>query len=89
VSVSGAAGGPALAEGGVLRALSRAGAPVLVVAGDADPYCPRADLERLRATLPGAEVRIVEGADHFFLGGLFPLGEAIGAWARRLAPGAA
>ena len=83
--IAGAAGGPALAEGGALRTLSRAGAPVLVVAGDADEYCPRADLERLRAAVPGVEVRIIEGADHFFLGRLFPLGEALGAWARRLA----
>jgi hypothetical protein len=33
-------------------------------------------------------VRVVEGADHFFFGKLFPLGEAIGAWARRLGPAA-
>jgi len=80
---------PALTEGGLLQALRGSGAPVLLVAGDADEYCPRADLERLGATLPGAEVRIVEGANHFFFGKLFPLGEAIAAWARRLAPGRA
>jgi hypothetical protein len=26
---------------------------------------------------------VVEGADHFFFGKLFPLGEALGRWARR------
>ena len=60
--------------------------PLLVVAGDADEYCPREHLERLRAELPRARVERIAGANHFFFGKLFPLGEAIGDWARRLLP---
>jgi alpha/beta superfamily hydrolase len=39
-------------------------------------------LEALAGRLPGARLRSVEGADHFFFGKLFPLGEAIRGWAR-------
>ncbi|MGH7395462.1 MAG: alpha/beta hydrolase [Candidatus Methylomirabilales bacterium] len=52
---------------------------LLLVAGTADSYCPVEALHRL-AALTSAEERIVEGADHFFFGKLYPLGEAIGAW---------
>jgi alpha/beta superfamily hydrolase len=52
---------------------------LLLVAGTADTYCPLEALHRL-AALTGAEERIIEGADHFFFGKLYPLGEAIAAW---------
>jgi hypothetical protein len=52
---------------------------LLLVAGTADSYCPVEALHRL-AALTSAEERIIEGADHFFFGKLYPLGEAIGAW---------
>ena len=52
---------------------------LLLVAGTADSYCPVEALHRL-AALTTTEERIVEGADHFFFGKLYPLGEAIGAW---------
>jgi hypothetical protein len=52
---------------------------LLLVAGTADSYCPVEALHRL-AAISSAEERIVEGADHFFFGKLYPLGEAIGAW---------
>lgn len=52
---------------------------ILLVAGSADPYCPLEALHRL-AALTAAETRVIEGADHFFFGKLYPLGEAIGAW---------
>jgi alpha/beta superfamily hydrolase len=52
---------------------------LLLVAGTADAYCPVEALHRL-AAITSAEERIVEGADHFFFGKLYPLGEAIGAW---------
>lgn len=65
-----------------LPALAALAGPVLVVAGTADEYCPPVCLERLRATAPRATVRTIEGADHFFFGKLFPLGETICAWAR-------
>ena len=59
--------------------------PLLVVAGSADAYCPPDALERLAKTMPGATVRVIEGADHFFAGTLDPLGEALSAWARQVA----
>jgi alpha/beta superfamily hydrolase len=52
---------------------------VLLVAGTRDTYCPVEALHRL-AESAGAEERLIEGADHFFFGKLYPLGEAIGAW---------
>ena len=61
------------------------GGPILLVAGTADPYCPREALERLGRAVPRATVRTIEGADHFFFGKLFPLGETVGAWAREIA----
>jgi len=66
------------------RALDRFPAPLLIVAGTRDEYCPREELERLARRLPGASVSLIEGADHFFFGKLFPLGEAVAGWARRL-----
>jgi hypothetical protein len=52
---------------------------LLLVAGTADSYCPVEALHRL-AAITSAEERVIEGADHFFFGKLYPLGEAIGAW---------
>jgi len=57
----------------------------LVVAGTRDPYCPIDGLEAFVRRVPGARSVIVDGADHFFFGKLFPLGEALGAWAREWA----
>ena len=59
--------------------LSRDGGRLLVVVGTRDSYCPIEALHRLAQTT-GAEERVIEGADHFFFGKLYPLGEAIGAW---------
>jgi alpha/beta superfamily hydrolase len=58
---------------------------LLLVAGSADSYCPVEALHRL-AALTSSEERIIEGADHFFFGKLYPLGEAIGAWLAGLPP---
>jgi alpha/beta superfamily hydrolase len=58
---------------------------LLLVAGTEDSYCPVEALHRLAATT-SAEERIIEGADHFFFGKLYPLGEAIGAWVAGLPP---
>lgn len=58
---------------------------LLLVAGTADSYCPVEALHRLGA-ITSAEERIIEGADHFFFGKLYPLGEAIGAWLAGLPP---
>ena len=57
-----------------------AGLPVLVAVGTEDEYCPPPALERLRGEEPTATFRVIEGANHFFFGKLYPLGEAFGAW---------
>jgi alpha/beta superfamily hydrolase len=59
-------------------------APTLIVAGTADAYCPPAELARLAERFPWVTATSIEGADHFFFGKLFPLGQAIEGWARRL-----
>ncbi len=73
---------PPLARYDVGDALGKR-APTLAVCGTADPYCPVADFERLAARVPWLAPVVIEGADHFFFGKLFPLGEAVGEWARR------
>jgi alpha/beta superfamily hydrolase len=65
--------------------LARFEGPFLVVAGTADEYCPLDALEDFGQAVPRATVRTVDGANHFFFGKLFPLGELVGAWARALA----
>jgi alpha/beta superfamily hydrolase len=62
---------------------------VLLVSGTVDSYCPIDALERLGRAVPHAKVETVDGADHFFLGKLYPLGEIVGAWAREVAKRAA
>jgi alpha/beta superfamily hydrolase len=39
--------------------------PVLVLAGDADPYCPGADAATFVDGLPHGELHLVEGTDHY------------------------
>lgn len=56
--------------------------PILVVVGSRDEYCPEPACRALAARLPGAHVAVVDGANHFFPGKLFPLGEAVQAWLR-------
>ncbi len=60
---------------------------ILLVSGTRDPYCPPRDLALLAKRLLAAHTVTVDGADHFFFGKLFPLGEAIRSWARGWAPG--
>jgi uncharacterized protein len=61
---------------------------VLIAAGTRDPYCPMEMLRPWLARLPGVETAIIEGADHFFFGKLYPLGAAVGDWTTRwAAPG--
>ncbi len=71
------------------RPLTAVSGPALVVAGTVDEYCPVSALEALRAQWPKAEVRMIEGADHFFGGHGALLIEALGAWAAAVAPGRA
>ena len=61
--------------------------PTLVVAGTRDQYCPPDDFARFTAGRPWVTATAIEGADHFFFGKLFPLGEAVAEWARRLPRG--
>ncbi len=65
-------------------ALANFSRPVLAVAGDADHICPAAELEAFARAVPRATVRTIPGADHFFFGKLYPLGEIITTWARTL-----
>ena len=61
--------------------LARAPKATLLMAGTSDQYCPVEALRRLGQKL-GATVEVIEGAEHFFFGKLFPLGEAIERWLR-------
>lgn len=65
--------------------LKAGGGRRLMVAGTHDPYCPVDALHRLAAAA-GADERIVEGADHFFFGKLYPLGEAFREWVAGAGP---
>jgi len=47
-------------------ALSRLARPVLLVAGEADQFCPVPDLRALARRIPDAEVVVLPGTDHFF-----------------------
>ena len=73
---------PALAD---LDGLAAVSGHVLIVAGTTDSYCPKDALERLARAVPRATVRTVEGADHFFFGKLFPMGEILSGWAQAIA----
>jgi alpha/beta superfamily hydrolase len=53
---------PALPTIAELRLLRR---PVLLLAGDADAYCPADVLGRFAADLPNARVEILAGTDHY------------------------
>jgi alpha/beta superfamily hydrolase len=64
-------------------ALEGYGEAVLLAAGSRDPYCSVDDLERLAKRLARPAVEVIEGADHFFFGKLYPLGEAIRGWITR------
>ena len=70
-------------EPGRFAPLERLGSRLLVVAGTDDEICPADTLGRLADTLPRATVHLIEGANHFFFGKLYPLGEAVSAWAGR------
>jgi hypothetical protein len=58
--------------------------PRLFVQGEHDEFGPGASLRALVEPLaPPRELRVIEGADHYFTGRLEPLHEAIESWARR------
>jgi alpha/beta superfamily hydrolase len=62
--------------------LGRLSSSILVVAGTQDQYCPPTALQKVSEQFANAQIRIVEGANHFFFGKLFPLGETVAAWVR-------
>ena len=68
-------------------ALAGSNSDLLIVAGTRDTYCPIAGLSAFAEHVPAARVETVEGADHFFFGKLFPLGELIRSWTDRWARG--
>ncbi len=55
---------------------------LLIVVGALDDYCPPKAIARMGQTFPRAVIRVIDGANHFFFGKLFPLGEILAAWAR-------
>jgi hypothetical protein len=58
--------------------------PLLVIAGDRDPYCPESAARALVSSRPGAKLVVLDQTDHFFFGRLYPLGHAAGSWLRGL-----
>lgn len=74
---------PLALEGFALpTALGSLSSPILVVGGTEDQYCPPPALRAVAEQFPNAQVRIVNGANHFFFGKLFPLGEEVASWVR-------
>jgi alpha/beta superfamily hydrolase len=69
-----------------LESLATFGRPLFVIGGTADRYCSPGALEQLARALPAATITVIDGASHFFLGKLFPLGGAVGQWARATFP---
>jgi hypothetical protein len=61
--------------------LDRAPSHTLIVSGSRDQYCPVEALDRLGKRL-GTGAEVIDGAEHFFFGKLFPLGEKVEAWLR-------
>jgi uncharacterized protein len=61
--------------------LTRAPSHTLLVSGSRDQYCPVEALEQLGVRL-GTKAVIIEGAEHFFFGKLFPLSQTVEPWLR-------
>ena len=70
-------------DNGQFSALAAFGERLLLVAGTHDEICPVDALTRLGEALPGATLDVIDGANHFFFGKLFPLGERVTTWVRR------
>ncbi|HEX2025097.1 MAG TPA: alpha/beta fold hydrolase [Actinomycetota bacterium] len=60
--------------------------PVLLVAGDDDPFCSVESLRNLGGWIPNAETLIVPRTDHFFGRRERELAETIGTWVERTLP---
>jgi alpha/beta superfamily hydrolase len=55
---------------------------LLVIVGGSDEICPADAVARLREFTPHATFEVIEGANHFFFGKLYPLSQAATVWAR-------
>ncbi len=63
--------------------LERFKGPIILIAGDNDGYCSRRQLEALHRELGGrSQLKIIEGADHFFGGYEGELAEALASMLR-------
>ena len=69
---------PPLPDATDLRALRR---PVLLVAGEHDPYAPGEELRSYAAAFPDARAEVVAGTDHFFWRREREAAEIVGAFA--------
>jgi alpha/beta superfamily hydrolase len=75
---------PPIAMRGVPAAPTAVEGPRLIVAGRRDELCPARALAELARTWAGATVTVIDGADHFFFGGLDALDAAVRDWAAKL-----
>ena len=75
---------PPLPDDDELSAFRR---PILLLAGDADPFCPVPELEWLARRLPDATVKIVAGADHYFAKRERAAADIVAGFAERLLEG--
>ncbi|HEY3065888.1 MAG TPA: alpha/beta family hydrolase [Methylomirabilota bacterium] len=62
-------------------------APLLLVAGARDPYCPTDALTVVRTHAPEAVIRVIEDADHFFARSLPALAAMLAPWMTTLDAG--
>lgn len=77
---------PPLAMRGVSTLPAAVEGPLLVVAGSRDAYCPAEALAGLARAWPSVIITVIDGADHFFFGGLEALDTALIGWATKLSP---
>lgn len=75
---------PPLALGGLPPPPPAVAGPLLIVAGRRDAYCPADALAGLTRAWPATTITIIDGADHFFFGGLEALETVVRDWATKL-----
>jgi alpha/beta superfamily hydrolase len=75
---------PPLAMRGLPDPPSAVEGPLLIVAGSRDTYCPAQALAGLAQAWPSATITVIDGADHFFFGGLEALDTVLTDWVARL-----
>jgi alpha/beta superfamily hydrolase len=76
---------PPLAMRGLPAPAALVEGPLLVVVGSRDTYCPAETLAGLATAWPSATITVIDGADHFFFGGLETLDAALTGWVSKLA----